>query len=131
MGKGEARYEQFLLFPQCFQKLYVVDASKLVFMELRVKELKETMDWCSGCSKVIKILLKMALNTIQFINQLYGHDSIQYNKSYNLSLEKAQLVLYSSKDDFWLLKDSKHCLGRLSSFYPFSTMFSKAFLMGL
>ena len=28
-GKGEiARYEQFLLFPQCFQKLSVVDASK-------------------------------------------------------------------------------------------------------
>ena len=29
MGKGEiAHYEQFLLFPQCFQKLSVVDASK-------------------------------------------------------------------------------------------------------
>ena len=28
-GKGEiARDEQFLLFPQCFQKLSVVDASK-------------------------------------------------------------------------------------------------------
>ena len=27
--KGEiARYEQFLLFPQCFQKLSVVDSSK-------------------------------------------------------------------------------------------------------
>ena len=34
VGKGEiARYEQFPLFPQCFQKLYVVDASKWVFME--------------------------------------------------------------------------------------------------
>ena len=29
VGKGEiARDEQFLLFPQCFQKLSVVDASK-------------------------------------------------------------------------------------------------------
>ena len=29
VGKGEiASYEQFLLFPQCFQKLSVVDASK-------------------------------------------------------------------------------------------------------
>ena len=29
VGKGEiAHYEQFLLFPQCFQKLSVVDASK-------------------------------------------------------------------------------------------------------
>ena len=38
VGKGEiARYEQFLLFPQCFQKLSVVDASKCVFMEYRIK----------------------------------------------------------------------------------------------
>ena len=29
VGKGEiAPYEQFLLFPQCFQKLSVVDVSK-------------------------------------------------------------------------------------------------------
>ena len=28
-----ACYEQFLLFPQCFQKLSFVDASKWVFME--------------------------------------------------------------------------------------------------
>ena len=34
VGKGEiAPYEQFLLFPQCFQKLSVVDASKWVSME--------------------------------------------------------------------------------------------------
>ena len=39
VGKGEiARYEQFLLFLQCFQKLSVVDAStERVSMELRVK----------------------------------------------------------------------------------------------
>ena len=37
VGKGEiAHYEQFLLFPHCFQKLSVVDASKRVSMELRV-----------------------------------------------------------------------------------------------
>ena len=35
VGKGEiARYEQFLLFPQCFQKLSFIDASKSVSMEL-------------------------------------------------------------------------------------------------
>ena len=29
VGKGEsACYKQFLLFPRCFQKLFVVDASK-------------------------------------------------------------------------------------------------------
>ena len=34
VGKGEiALYTQFLLFPQCFQKLSVVDASKCVSME--------------------------------------------------------------------------------------------------
>ena len=38
VGKGEiARNEQFLLFPQCFQKQSVVDVLKWVFMELRVK----------------------------------------------------------------------------------------------
>ena len=34
VGKEEiARYERFLLFPQCFQKLPVVDALKCVSME--------------------------------------------------------------------------------------------------
>ena len=34
VGKGEiAHSEQFLLFPQCFQKLSVVDASKHVSIE--------------------------------------------------------------------------------------------------
>ena len=34
VGKGQiAGHEQFLLFPQCFQKLSVVDASKWVSME--------------------------------------------------------------------------------------------------
>ena len=34
--KGEiARYEQFLLFPQCFQNLPVADASKWVSYELK------------------------------------------------------------------------------------------------
>ena len=28
-----ARYEEFLLFPQCFQKLSIADASKLVSMQ--------------------------------------------------------------------------------------------------
>ena len=33
VGKEEiALYEEFLVFPQCFQKLSVVDASKCVFM---------------------------------------------------------------------------------------------------
>ena len=39
MGKGEiARYEQFLLFPQCFQKAYFLRASKGVIVWKWVKE---------------------------------------------------------------------------------------------
>ena len=38
VGKGEiARYEQFLLFPQYFQKQFVVDVLKRVSMEQSVK----------------------------------------------------------------------------------------------
>ena len=34
VGKGEiARYEQFLLYPQCFQKQAVVDVLKRVSMQ--------------------------------------------------------------------------------------------------
>ena len=34
VGKGEiARNEQFLLFPQCFQRLSIVDVLKRVYME--------------------------------------------------------------------------------------------------
>ena len=38
VGKGEiARYEQFLLFPQCFQQAYFPGASKGVIVWERVK----------------------------------------------------------------------------------------------
>ena len=47
VGKGEiARYEQFLLFPQCFQKACFPGASKGVIVW--VKELNESMDMCTG-----------------------------------------------------------------------------------
>ena len=39
VGKEEiAHCEQFLLFQQCLQKLSVIDASKRVSMELRIKQ---------------------------------------------------------------------------------------------
>ena len=37
--------------------------------EYWLKELQESMDRCTGCSNITEILLKMALNTIQSINQ--------------------------------------------------------------
>ena len=44
VGKGEiARYEQFLLFLQCFQKLSAADASKQVSMEYRVNTKNRTL----------------------------------------------------------------------------------------
>ena len=51
VGKGEiARYEQFLLFPQCFQKLSNVNVSKWVFMEWRVKIIIHQV-WAMLCDK--------------------------------------------------------------------------------
>ena len=40
VGKEEiVHYEQFLLFPQCFQKLSIVDALKQVSMEQRINNI--------------------------------------------------------------------------------------------
>ena len=50
VGKGEiARHEQFLLFPQCFQKLSVADASKRVFMELNESLISFSRSWDVTC----------------------------------------------------------------------------------
>ena len=44
MGKEEiARYEQFLLFPQCFQKAYFQGASKGVIVWEWVKRVENTV----------------------------------------------------------------------------------------
>ena len=37
-----------------------------------LKELQESMDGCSCCRDITEILLKTALNTIQYINQPYA-----------------------------------------------------------
>ena len=52
VGKGEiARYEQFLLFPQCFQKACFPGASKGVFVWEWVKELVINQTTKSDLSK--------------------------------------------------------------------------------
>ena len=49
MGKGEiARYEQFLLFPQCFQKGYCPGASKGVIVWEWAKQKDEKMYMMEG-----------------------------------------------------------------------------------
>ena len=43
MGKGEiARYEQFLLFPQCFQKTCIIDTRKPGLVLERVNKMSQS-----------------------------------------------------------------------------------------
>ena len=47
MGKGEtAPYEQFLLFPQCFQKACFTGASKGVIVWEWVKGVEDCLQFC-------------------------------------------------------------------------------------
>ena len=47
VGKGEiARYEQFLLFTQCFQKTYTADTYKPGLLWERVKKSNVTYTFC-------------------------------------------------------------------------------------
>ena len=56
MGKGEiARYEQFLLFPQCFQKACFPGASKGVIVREWVK-LVVRIDHCLDKAQALSIL---------------------------------------------------------------------------
>ena len=72
LGKGEiALFEQFLLFPQRFQKTCTADHKDQGLFAKGLKELQESMDRCTGHHHITEILLKTALNTIQSINQRY------------------------------------------------------------
>ena len=54
VGKEEiACYERFLLFPQCFQKLSIVDVLKWVFFEWRVNNLHVTVKWQNATSPLL------------------------------------------------------------------------------
>ena len=54
VGKGEiAHYEQFLLFPQCFQKLSVVDGIKMSIFEVK------------GYQKVSHYLSRKPVNNVE------------------------------------------------------------------
>ena len=70
VGKEEiARYEQFLLFPQCFQKLFVVDALEWVSVEERVNSLpnEEILDWFR-----YKLLADNKINGTQKFEFVFG-----------------------------------------------------------
>ena len=68
MGKGEiARYEQFLLFPQCFQKACFLGASKGVIV----------WEWVNGLnlSQLLTTLKKKAFeNFVGKVENASGHN---------------------------------------------------------
>ena len=69
VGKGEiACYEQFLLFPQCFQKACFPGASKVSLCWNGLKEMQESMDKCTGHHNITELLLKTVITTIQPYN---------------------------------------------------------------
>ena len=74
MGKGEiARYEQFLLFPQCFQKACFPGASKGVIVWEWVNSLphEKTLD----CSK-LKAFADEKIKVIEKIK--FGQGTVEY-----------------------------------------------------
>ena len=67
VGKGEiACYEQFLLFPQCFQKLSVDDASKWVSLECRVNSISVEIAIPINTTTCLWILALPLLNATQW-----------------------------------------------------------------
>ena len=100
VGKEEiARYEQSLLFPQCFQKLSFVDALKWVSVEWRVntpwtwhfnqkkKSLRGDKSWTVGCRKLCLAQLQYTINV---------SNNIQYNsRKTRSSQQKITSILYT------------------------------------
>ena len=75
VGKGEiARYEQLVLFPQCFQKLIVADVSKWVSLEKRLN----TVFWKSRavfCAKQKEVdPMKIHISAIVFYWRKDSHN---------------------------------------------------------
>ena len=70
LSKGEiARNEQFLLFPQCFQKACFLEASKSVIVWEWVNPLQDDkiLDWSKFLNKlqtIFKVHLKWKINTV-------------------------------------------------------------------
>ena len=65
----------------CFENGYMGKqpvAWKEYCVEYWLKELQESMDMCTGCRDMTEILLKMALNTMQSINQFSFSHTVFY-----------------------------------------------------
>ena len=74
VGKEEiARYEQFLLFSQCFRKLSVVDALKRVFMAQRVNHL------VSFCFSAVAIFIAMKYRKSKSNKKQNSHCEMVYS----------------------------------------------------
>ena len=89
VGKEEiARYEQFLLFPQCFQKLPVADALKWVSMELSVNPFP-TKPWFLRVCRIIllktlreneKLLVRSNFSISQSVFYPFGLPSANFTE---------------------------------------------------
>ena len=78
MGKGEiAHYEQFLLFPQCFQKAYFPGASKGVIVWQWVKQIVKNKTKRKNEKKKPK---KQALSDVQNTHKRHQNIILSYVK---------------------------------------------------
>ena len=102
MGKGEiARYEQFLLFPQCFQKTYVADTLESLLVREMVNPFPRTAFYPSPNWKHLQVTIWMWL------------------KWCNSSLIGEKMLWEEEK------------MGLINSFCSFPTMLFKDFFPGL
>ena len=101
MGKGEiARYEQFLLFPQCFQKACFPGASKGVVVWEWVKEKMLVPSIFSFSRKIFHLFQKEVL-FLSYI--LLSANAFNFDQSKNLLFGK-ELTLSQTSPDFMCLQ---------------------------
>ena len=130
VGKGEiAHYKQFLLFPQCFQELSVVDVSKWISVELRVnsiglqrKKYQSLPDWKHSQThlKLKEFLVERVENIVGKVKKLViGIFAFFF---FLLSVFSKVLFVRVLKSQNCLVKGKK-CWLQASS--PFHTIFSQ------
>ena len=142
--KGEiARYEQFLLFLQCFQKQSIVDVLKWVSMEHRVKKplrmyhYRQHVTCLTRCWKpvakqpcVMQVMTQRKTAFWTFSNQVLVNLFLN-DKSWTLPNSKSLQTTFSNlmKMTKVLKMGRKHCGKRrncsLRAIFPFPTVFSK------
>ena len=104
MGKGEiARYEQFLLFPQCFQKACFSGASKGVIVW-------EWVNFCNGGECKIQDETHPTLRLFFF--KMLGVKHSHTGPRFNVSSERLLVILVGQQEDSnsFLCSDPRYCV---------------------